>query len=274
MLVRKSAGTGQQQAEAVDRHDGLLPANLDIPSGLPPYLRDLYRTSLLGADGERRAFRTLDRLKQRRQRLEQRRGQPGRWSKDCATELARVQTDIVEVRNHIAQGNLRLVASIAKKFAGNGQLDFFELVSEGNDILLNAVDRFDVEYGTRFSTYATTAIRRHLAKVQQTHQRHTERFVTGSFPSLDSANDCALNEGGAITPAHFRKLTELVADLDERERLVVEGRFGLGHASRVRTFVELGRQLGISKERARQLHLRALDKLRDEADRQRIEPPA
>ena len=274
MLTHSTARSQRSGVEASAQGNQPTPAAKGIPSDLPPYLRDLYRTSLLGADGERRAFRELDRLKQRRRSLEKQRNKKGEWSKSAAAELAQVQAKIVGIRNHIAQGNLRLVASIAKKFAGNGRLDFFDLISEGNEVLLNAIDRFDVDYGTRFSTYATTAIRRHLAKVWQAHCRHSERFVTGNDSSLDSAGDEAPEEDNSMTLSQSRELTDLIAELDVRERVIVEGRFGLGNASRARTFVELGRQLGISKERVRQLHLRALNKLRDEADRRCIEPPA
>lgn len=245
-----------------------------IPSGLPPYLRDLYRTSLLDAEEEIRVFRRLAALKSARERVATRLAAPN-GSHSAPARPAELEEEIVAVRNRIVEANLRLVVSIAKQFAGPGQPDFFDLISEGNDILLKAVDRFDVEYGTRFSTYATTAVRRHFIKIRQMQQRQKERFVTGSAAALEAAGEDSGNTtDGTRSAAQLQQVTALLDELDERERLIVEGRFGLGDCRRRRTFRELGQRLGVSKERVRQLHLRALDKLRAQARRRRIEPPA
>ena len=68
-----------------------------------------------------------------------------------------------ESRERLVATNLRLVVSVAKRFAGRG-VPMLDLVQEGNLGLLKAVDRFDPERGYRFSTYATWWIRQAVAR--------------------------------------------------------------------------------------------------------------
>ncbi|MHC4593172.1 MAG: sigma-70 family RNA polymerase sigma factor, partial [Planctomycetota bacterium] len=68
-----------------------------------------------------------------------------------------------EAKERLILSNLRLVASIAKDYAGRG-LDLLDLIEEGNLGLLHAVERYDAERGFRFSTYATWWIRRAMRR--------------------------------------------------------------------------------------------------------------
>src|SRR5262249_1441996 len=81
-----------------------------------------------------------------------------------------LQRAAAEARNQMIQANLRLVIKVAKQFGGRG-LPMEDLVNEGNVGLMNAVDRFAPNLGTRFSTYASywidQAIRRAVQSTAQ-----------------------------------------------------------------------------------------------------------
>jgi len=132
------------------------------PPGLPAYLRSLYEVPLLSAEGERDIFRRYNYLKHKADKL--------RCSIDVnhirTGKLRQIERLLVQanaVKNEIVRANLRLVVSIAKKHLGGVQ-GLFELISDGNVSLMQAVEKFDYSRGNRFSTYASWAIMRNYAR--------------------------------------------------------------------------------------------------------------
>jgi len=232
-----------------------------IPKNLPPYLRALYEVPLLSPAEERDLFRRYNYLKykadQFRKRIDVNRI---RTSQLKEVEQLLVQANVV--KNRIIRANLRLVVSIAKKHLGGAQT-LFELISDGNVSLMMAVEKFDYSRGNRFSTYASWAIIRNFARSVPKERYQLDRFATGHDEILDIAAGMRTYDPNEINVPELRESIDAVlAQLQPRERAILIDHYGLDEEGRVKTFDQLGRNLGISKERVRQIEIRALKKLR------------
>jgi RNA polymerase primary sigma factor len=84
--------------------------------------------------------------------------------------LQRRRSAYLHVRRQLAEANLRLVVSIAKRYRGQG-LSFTDLIQEGNSGLMRAVDKFDYRLGWKFGTYATWWIRQGITRALADHSR-------------------------------------------------------------------------------------------------------
>ena len=274
------------------RHDEVTSTsqtNRGVQTPLEIYLRELNETPLLNAQDER----------------------------DLATSIA--QGD-AQARDHMVRANLRLVVNIARGYTGKG-LTLQDLIEEGNLGLLRAVEGFDPEVGTRFSTYASYWIKQSitralinsaktiripaymvelLSKWRRANARLKEELgrtptaeeiarilglpkkklpiikkaihVYTSPPQTDQADsgwslgeivmdDRVRNPEEALLETDaLRTALELLAELDERESTVLKMRFGLENLE-THTLKEIGEELGLTRERVRQIETEALAKL-------------
>lgn len=252
--------------------DGKAPRKSKPPKGLPPYLASLYEVPLLSREQEMHLFRKMNFLKSQAHKLRQELD-PAKAKTSELDRIERLQEEALEVKNQIIRANLRLVVSIAKRHVGPTN-NFFELVSDGNMSLIRAVEKFDYSRGNKFSTYASWAIMKNFARTIPEENYRRDRFVTGHEEMFEAAADNRTDEHEYESA--LKRMQEairgMLGRLDDRERKIIISRFGLGGTSEM-TLEQLGRELGITKERVRQIESRAQEKLRRIASDEKLELP-
>jgi len=290
-------------------------AAIAIDSGLQFYLRQINDAPLLSAEDEKRLIGQIRHAEDLAKGFAADPPTPG-----LLLEKERAEEEAISARETMVRANLRLVVSIAKKYARRG-MPLADLIEEGNLGLLRAVEGFDPEQNTRFSTYASwwikQAIRRaminarqpihipaymvemisrwraaraefleregrtptvpelaDLLKMPEKKVRIIRRAVTAvSAPTQASDADDSpmlaetLTDDRTPSPSDrilsqddARLVSDLLAELDEREATIVRLRYGLGGDDPL-TLKEIGARIGLTRERVRQLEASALKKL-------------
>ncbi|EAF0291995.1 RNA polymerase sigma factor RpoD [Listeria monocytogenes] len=122
----------KEETESFDLTDMSVPPGVKINDPVRMYLKEIGRVDLLTADEE-------------------------------IALAKRIEAGDIEAKGRLAEANLRLVVSIAKRYVGRGML-FLDLIQEGNMGLMKAVEKFDFNKGFKFSTYATWWIRQAITR--------------------------------------------------------------------------------------------------------------
>lgn len=234
-----------------------------------------------------------------------------------------VEQNDPRAREQLVRSNLRLVVNIAKRYVGRG-MSLGDLIEEGNLGLIRAVDYFDPDYGTRFSTYAAWWIKQSikrvlLANVQPVHiptymvalmnqWRHTTaelqnrlgrtldveemaeimhlplrkaKIIHHIVKILSSVKDASGGDGtdenqaieetlqdqnaakpedALVADEEQTKVLGLLNEIEPREAEVLKLHYGLG-GRKPMTLKQIGKQLGLTRERIRQIQRSALTKL-------------
>ena len=252
--------------------DGKTPRKAKAPKGLPPYLASLYEVPLLSREQETHLFRKMNFLKYLAQKLRDQ-VDPARARAGDLDQIEALQEEALAVKNQIISANLRLVVSIAKRHVGPSN-NFFDLVSDGNMSLIRAVEKFDFARGNKFSTYASWAIMKNFARTIPEENYRRDRFVTGHEEMFEAAADNRSDEHEQ--ESNQRRMREgvngMLSKLEPREQKIIVSRFGINGAKEM-TLEQLGKELGITKERVRQIEARAQQKLRKIAQEEKIDLP-
>jgi RNA polymerase primary sigma factor/RNA polymerase sigma factor len=140
--------------------------------------------------------------------------------------------------------------------------------------LMRAVEKFDYARGNKFSTYATWAIMKNFARTIPDEHRQHDRFRTSSSEMFATTEDDRTDqfEIEAAQTQREAKVAKMLECLDEREQKIIVRRFGLRHGEEL-TLKEVGAEMGVTKERIRQIEARALSKLRKAAEEEKVELP-
>ncbi|MFH1717475.1 MAG: sigma-70 family RNA polymerase sigma factor [Planctomycetota bacterium] len=257
-LLAKSAVSAESSVRT-----NVEPAKLAAGS-ISEYLRTLKETPVLNREREVEMFRRYNYLKFLACRL--RTGmKPTAVSGTRLRRIEHYMAQAEEIQRRIIEANLRLVVGIARKHNVSGT-SLLDLVSEGNISLMRAVEKFDYSRGFRFATFASWIIAKDFARKVPARSGRLDKTTTASLANIhrDLKTEDAV-DFSAMEQAH-RSLTQVIEDnLTEREQYIILNRFGLvGSPIRkeTKTLQEIGAELGLSKERVRQIELLALQKLR------------
>lgn len=281
-------------------------SNRSNGTSLNAYLKEICKTPLLTKKQETALFRRLDMLRSARQQAEKQ-GRP-------RAVVQQIQVEEKRARDELVRRNLRLAASISKKYRNRG-VDTLDLIQEGSMGILRAIESFDWRRGVPFSSYAAMWIqqrmglavanqartvrvptylqnwRRQIRRHQHSGDESIEALSSASGlthdqvkRALDADNETVsldAEAGDCGRPLHEtmsdesrrrpdalaeekmkREEIELaLSDLDPRTARVVRLRYGLDDGG-ARSLREVGEEVGLSRERVRQLEVAAFNSIR------------
>ena len=154
----------------VEKIDLSIPEGVSVEDPVRMYLKEIGKVPLLNAEEEIDLAQRMEAGAVAAEKiaiLEERINEAEEAEvEELKTEIKELQKDVdlgAEAKKRLAEANLRLVVSIAKRYVGRGML-FLDLIQEGNLGLIKAVEKFDYRKGYKFSTYATWWIRQAITR--------------------------------------------------------------------------------------------------------------
>ena len=154
----------------VEKIDLSVPEGVSVEDPVRMYLKEIGKVPLLSADEEIELAQNMEdgavaieKINVLKGRLD---GASEEEKAEIKEEIKTLQRDVdkgADAKKRLAEANLRLVVSIAKRYVGRGML-FLDLIQEGNLGLIKAVEKFDYRKGYKFSTYATWWIRQAITR--------------------------------------------------------------------------------------------------------------
>lgn len=178
----------------------------------------------------------------------------------------------LEARQILIERNLRLVAHVAKKYAGAGE-EMEDLISVGTIGLIKAIATFKQEKGSRLATYAAKCIDNELLMMFRARKKVTREISLYEPIGTDKEGNeinlleiCVQEQSDVVekldTSDKISSLSELIRNkLNAREREIIILRYGLANGHEM-TQREIGIMLGISRSYVSRIEKRALEKLR------------
>ena len=150
----------------VEKIDLSVPDGVSIEDPVRMYLKEIGKVPLLSAEEEIELAKNMEAGAVAKEKIAILKSREENATEEELAEIKNLQKDLDagdEAKKRLAEANLRLVVSIAKRYVGRGML-FLDLIQEGNLGLIKAVEKFDYRKGYKFSTYATWWIRQSITR--------------------------------------------------------------------------------------------------------------
>ena len=180
-------------------------------------------------------------------------------------------------RDKLIKSNLKFVASVARSYQGLG-LSYSDLIAEGNYGLMKAMDKFDYEKGYKTISYSVWWIKQSILEALKERAGIEGESLPEDFEKQSGCDADELENAGIVEEEYIvnafsddfksdemkKVISMLIGCLTEREQAVISDYFGL-YTDEGMTLEEIGNNMGLTKERVRQIKEKALKKLRYEA---------